>query len=237
MPAGPAAVVRRTTRGARPRPSVNAPRPPGTPVPARTRIQQRHHPARRPHRVGRHPGAALVLQQWIDPQNKRTPGGVLSREMLSNDFGREGQELPVPAGRAGYTGLFAKAARPFVRTGGRIAGLAGLDALEPPRVKIAPSPEPAHEQGDLGFRRRLKINVAHGSDARLATPGNCETTPPLRLFRHGRQSSRQSSRQSLGSHTPTLPHPHTSTHSPPTTRQSTPSCTARSPGVSSQAGA
>src|SRR5918996_6163990 len=54
--------------------------------------------------------------------------------------------------------LFADAANPFVGARGGIAGLAGLPALEPPRIHILTTAEQRTEQRDLRVGRRMPIH-------------------------------------------------------------------------------
>ncbi|MBW8828512.1 MAG: hypothetical protein JF606_03585 [Burkholderiales bacterium] len=62
--------------------------------------------------------------------------------------------------RAVDLGFAADATHPFVRTGRRVAGLAGLQALEPASVDVLTASKERSEQRDLGFDRRRQVHAA-----------------------------------------------------------------------------
>ena len=71
------------------------------------------------------------------------------------------------AQRALDPGLLADALDPFVRAGWGIAGLAGLPALEPPRVDVLAAAEQRAEEGNLGRCRRMLaecLSAGSGND-------------------------------------------------------------------------
>lgn len=74
--------------------------------------------------------------------------------------------------------LLADASDPLVGTGGRVAGFAGLAALESPRVHVVAASEERSKEGDLCLRRRCLIDrpgeqvheVEFAYSARLHSP-------------------------------------------------------------------
>ena len=94
--------------------------------------------------------ARLVLEAaGRRPRRRAGPSASRPRQMPADDLVGHRQEPTMRALGALDAGLLADAAHPLVRARGRIAGLAGLAALEATRIHVLAPAEERTEQRDL----------------------------------------------------------------------------------------
>ena len=95
--------------------------------------------------------ARLIPEHGIHAHDEFLAVVVLTGEMAPNRVVGNREELLVLTFRTLDARLFADALNPFVGTGRRVSGLAGLAADEPARIDIVAAAEQRAEESDLCF--------------------------------------------------------------------------------------
>src|SRR5687767_6767576 len=109
-------------------------------------------------KVDREDEARFIEQHRVDARDEWLSGIVVAGQVPSNDGLIDGKKSLARAFRALDTRLLADPADPFVRTGWRVSGLAGLPAFKATGIDVFTTAEQRTEQGDLCLSGGLLID-------------------------------------------------------------------------------